>query len=283
RHSIESGSSGSTSKHASTPQYQHRRRNSRDSMSSSPAPSSVAPPYQHQQSQQQQQHQPLSNTTSFAHMSISNIGGTTEPSSPSHQQNSNVQAGGKFSTTSSCTSGFASGTGESLVDHQPFNNSLITNRQRPVWWGTSEPTTRIGIDEVKQLSPTRTQRILAETHSNESSIDRSPDEKTPTLPQRKEQSPQDSAVLGRSTPPDAVETTPPKSIQKAIRMDFDFNAPVENAIADKEKTPPKLPSKTSATAFTVTFDNETAKKPVSLQDAARQAPTSRRMARRSVP
>uniref|UniRef100_A0A914Z0J5 Uncharacterized protein n=1 Tax=Panagrolaimus superbus TaxID=310955 RepID=A0A914Z0J5_9BILA len=315
RHSMESESSGSTSKHVSSSQQQqqyhhhHRRRNSRDSMSSSPAQSTIAPSYHPQQSSQSQQqsHQPLTNTTSFVQMSASNH--LNEPSSPSHQQS--VQIGGKFSTTSSCTSGFASGTGESLADHLPFNNSLITNRQRPVWWGTSEPTTRIGLDE-KQLSPTRTQRILAETHSFESS-NNSPEEKTPTLlqpqqqQQRREQSlPSDSsgAILGRSTPPEnynnnnnstvaatataASETTPPKSIQKAIRMDFDFNAPVEKELTEKApiKATSSRSSAAAATAFTVTFDNESspAKKSVSLQDAARQAPTSRRMmTRRSVP
>ena len=269
RHSIESGSSSSTK------QGHLRRRNSRDSMSSSPAPSTVAPSAN-----------PANTVTSFAQMPI------TEPSSPSHQTMN--QMGGKFSTTSSCTSGFASGTGESMIaDHSGnlFNNSLITNRQRPVWWGTTEPTTRIGIEE-KQPSPTRSQRILTEKRSTESEKSPSPEEKTPTLPPstRRDFSPQE-AQLGRSSPPeDASEqeqTTPPpaKPVQKAIRMDIDFNAPVEKA--DKEKTPPikAASNRAPATAFTVSFDNETAaeKKAFSLQDAARQAPTSRRMMRRSAP
>ncbi|KAE9550637.1 hypothetical protein FO519_006154 [Halicephalobus sp. NKZ332] len=64
--------------------------------------------------------------------------------------------------------------------------------------------------------------------------------------------------------------------KKPAWMDIDLNAPVTPESESVEKKPPKV---SGATAFTVTFDEES--KPFSLQDAVKQAP--KRFLRRSLP
>uniref|UniRef100_A0A7E4V997 USP domain-containing protein n=1 Tax=Panagrellus redivivus TaxID=6233 RepID=A0A7E4V997_PANRE len=233
RHSMESGSSGSIK--------EDFRQNARDSSSASPKP-----------------------VTSFAEI----------PSSSQHSQQSSQYGGsntahppigGKFSTTSSCTSGFASGAGESTADTM-FNSSFASTKNRPVWWGATETSTRIGLDEMKQTpSPVRS----------------SPEDRTPTLSHQSSiGASQPAAEVDRSSPASEPAQLPSKApVAKAIRMDIDLSAPITPVESPKPKPRPA----TASTAFTVTFDPPAAaKKPVSLQDAA--AANGRRFAtRRSLP
>uniref|UniRef100_A0A1I7XZY8 MIF4G domain-containing protein n=1 Tax=Steinernema glaseri TaxID=37863 RepID=A0A1I7XZY8_9BILA len=122
---------------------------------------------------------------------------------------------------------------------------------QPSWWGRSESEERLDEETHRRASPRH--------------------------------------MVGQSSPPPAPvstkeshnESPPPSRPQlKPVRMDIDFNRPV----TPEMKQDPK-PRVTNATAFTVSFDEETPKKvtpPKSLQDAARQSTKARVMLRRSV-
>ncbi|KAK0409432.1 hypothetical protein QR680_004538 [Steinernema hermaphroditum] len=119
---------------------------------------------------------------------------------------------------------------------------------QPSWWGRSESEERLDEEAVRRASPRQ--------------------------------------MVAQSSPPPAPikeshrESPPPASRPqlKPVRMDIDFNRPVTPELKQEAK-----PRVTSATAFTVSFDEETPKKvtPKTLQDAARQSTKSRQMLRRS--
>uniref|UniRef100_A0A914CM52 Uncharacterized protein n=1 Tax=Acrobeloides nanus TaxID=290746 RepID=A0A914CM52_9BILA len=228
------------------PNYFQREQNTRNSMESAGSSSASLPQHKHSDDSMSPSPGMVPTTnasTSFAQLPLYN-----------------PEAQARFSTTSSSTSGFASGASESTNEaasaskRHPPRTPLYG--AQPAWWG--EDSARSDSDQDR--TPTKTQQKLSPPM-----VDRS------TPPEVA------ASESPKSEPP--ASTTPPKNVFKSIRMDIDLSrplSPVEKAVkvSNVQRAPP--------TAFTVTFDsdNEPKKpKPVSLQDAARQ----KRFLRRNAP
>uniref|UniRef100_A0A915D841 cystathionine beta-synthase n=1 Tax=Ditylenchus dipsaci TaxID=166011 RepID=A0A915D841_9BILA len=173
------------------------------------------------------------------------------------------------STTTSSSSGFASGVGEAAVNEHPRRNDSGFGASRTpahTWWGEAEQQQQqsgVSPRQINSRCPT----------SPKSQHHESPRSGMSNKPLNFDSHPSQAAALQRPL------------AQKSIRMDIDFKRAQSPEQHKEEEVCAKANASRAAppTAFTVQFDGEEGIKESSksLQDAARQAPTGRRLMRKA--
>ncbi|KAI1719483.1 hypothetical protein Ddc_08695 [Ditylenchus destructor] len=201
-------------------------------------------------------------------------------------------------TSSSSTSGFASiGVGESPAERSRIGANQSTESVKksvpttkaaayPPWWGDGNvsPRDTKNTTVANITSPRHTFKPLT---SQDSFDDNS--KKSPKQISNDDSNPRPSENADLSTQQQIQRPIP----QKAIRMDIDFKRPASPEQADQKVCAKANVNRAAPpTCFMVSFDDDkeqdgALKKPAgavfSLQDAARQAPTGRRLMRKSAP